>query len=117
MKLSDQVVSLEIAKRLCELGVKQDSLFLWYGENGKYGISYTRGKKLKDSITYSAFTCSELGNMLPLWWDIGKRDEKDYICRFYSKNTDRTDSAFDENQATALAKMLIWLIEKGYMKV
>ena len=29
MKLEDQVCSLELAKKLKELGVKQDSLFYW----------------------------------------------------------------------------------------
>ena len=31
MKLEQQVVSLELAKKLKELGVKQDSLFYWWG--------------------------------------------------------------------------------------
>lgn len=37
MKLEQQVVSLELAKQLKELGVKQDSLFYWDTdyENGR----------------------------------------------------------------------------------
>ena len=35
MKLEDQVVSLELAKKLKELGVKQESLFYW----GYYQVS------------------------------------------------------------------------------
>lgn len=30
MELKDQVVSLELARKLKELGVKQESLYSWY---------------------------------------------------------------------------------------
>lgn len=37
MKLEDQCVSLEIAKKLKEVGVKQESLFCWwFASNKKY---------------------------------------------------------------------------------
>ena len=34
MKLEDQVCSLELSKRLKELGVKQDSLWYWNAKEG-----------------------------------------------------------------------------------
>jgi hypothetical protein len=37
MKLEDQVCSLELAKRLQELGVKRESLFYWHEEQGHKG--------------------------------------------------------------------------------
>src|ERR1700689_4384174 len=66
MKLESQVCSLELSKRLKELGFKQESLFYWYNTKGDerfYGIAYTKGSKLKN--TFSAFTVAELGEMLP----------------------------------------------------
>jgi len=80
MKLEDQVVSLDLAKRLKELGVKQESLWWWhdYGKLekpindknflGKYNGWYSTNKRENDRINtykYSAFTVAELGEMLP----------------------------------------------------
>jgi hypothetical protein len=68
MKLKDQVCSLEPAKKLKELGVKQDSLFWWTTDNLNFVDdkctwwieptveSYTR--------RISAFTVAELGEYL-----------------------------------------------------
>jgi len=93
MKLEQQVCSLELAKKLKELGVKQESLFYWqrYTEK-KTGIEEwdlaLRGKHTRDNAwscltgnyhdgrqwishwvekdeEYSAFTVAELGEMLP----------------------------------------------------
>jgi hypothetical protein len=71
--LEKQVVSLELAKRLKELGVKQESLFFWMSikdDDGKdcwavkYGPLETfYGIPVDENI--SAFTVAELGEMLP----------------------------------------------------
>lgn len=83
MYLQNQVCSLELSKRLKELGVLQDSLFYWFQfRNESSSIehwenTYTdlirKGEKrkynerdyLKDKIYYSAFTAAELGEILP----------------------------------------------------
>ncbi len=60
MNLEQQVVNLELARRLKALNVKQESLFNWlegiivYGHCGHKGNDYV-----------SAFTVAELGEMLP----------------------------------------------------
>ncbi len=69
MKLEQQVVSLELAKKLKELGVKQESLFWWTTNN----LNFTDEKctwwiePTVESYTrrISAFTVAELGEMLP----------------------------------------------------
>lgn len=90
MKLEDQVCSLELSKRLKELGVKQESLFYWgisefetdkpeitlYRSQGEldsdkdisklFGVwSYSDVEIGSFKDTHSAFTVAELGEMLP----------------------------------------------------
>lgn len=86
MKLEEQVTSLELAKRLKELGVKQESIFYWeestelathlkekviqlawndVAVTGRlwYGTEHPWQNEIWNS--YSAFTVAELGEMLP----------------------------------------------------
>lgn len=83
MKLEDQVCSLELAKRLKELGVKQESHFYWNElmpttiditpKNSPTMVHRTNFEKkifnkiltIKTESGYSAFTVAELGEMLP----------------------------------------------------
>lgn len=127
MKLEDQVCSLEFAKRLKELGVKQNSYFYW-------STPWPRGSQWLDEKnsdyrlveasnpdSCSAFTVAELGEMLPnykTWkWEFGKGhrntgwhgdrvDSCGIDYELFSQKTARTE-------AEARAKMLIYLIEQG----
>jgi len=71
MELQKQVVSLELAKKLKELGFKQESLFAWLfnekqnkfiivGHSTEVSNNFYVGKEL-----ISAYTVAELGEMLP----------------------------------------------------
>lgn len=69
MKIEDQVCSLELAKKLRELGVTQNSLWYWV----KYGDEYIvisdekliiHGGTPANNNVFSAFTVAELGEML-----------------------------------------------------
>ena len=68
MKLENQIVSLELAKRLKELGCKQDSIFKWHSKlDGKGNRVYTEIVYLpikQMEQDYSAFTVAELLNVL-----------------------------------------------------
>jgi hypothetical protein len=69
MKLENQVCSLELAKQLKELGVKQESLYFWCQQEGQNPgiIPKAKAKRIlswhKEIV--SAFTVAELGEMLP----------------------------------------------------
>ena len=75
MELSQQVVNLELSKRLKELGVKQESLFQWieefdnefkiYPSSPHFPHPDWRHINTIDYYSYSAFTASELLEMLP----------------------------------------------------
>lgn len=149
MKIEDQVTSLDISKRLKELRVKQDSLFeyrlLHIGEEmvwSKPILVGTIPKKLGTAdVGYgelSAFTSSELGEMLPQFvTKKGKNENRgEYWERTFTLHTykersvtflryvraqeDGAMSKYDYsdflhstsgNEQDARAKMLIYLIE------
>lgn len=71
MNLPHLVTSLELSKRLKELGVKQDSLFYWNevkDPGGRWSwVIETKPMSMKgaDGNSFSAYTAGELGEMLP----------------------------------------------------
>lgn len=73
MKLEDQVTSLEISKKLKELGVKQESEFYWVVTlTTEYHLSWYPNGELPKALQqrndcYSAFTVAELGVLLPAY--------------------------------------------------
>lgn len=125
MDLEKQVVSLELAKNLKELGVKQESLFDWMEIDDNDWI--IMAKKYPERISenediISAFTVSELGEMLPKRI-LGKRTyyhiysshwENGWLIDARSPrqgfNTSKHRKVAD-TEADARAKMLIYLLK------
>jgi len=160
MKLEQQVTSLELSKKLKELGVKQDSLFYWVDKfplvtiepiivDVKKFDNYYEGKTedfaraLKNNI-YSAFTVAELGNLMPkeiedtnseglkrlFFFDTWKCNSGFlWRCAYsYYENMNRANTRIEylkgvdgdigaETEADCRAKMLIWLVENGYLQL
>jgi len=123
MNIDDQIVSLELAKKLKELGIEQDSLWRWCIHNngvvGCYaGISRKVHSLSEVKEEYSAFTVAELGEILTNIhgrWSSGTLNEPDtddrYICEWY----DRYGVEYwkcGKTEAEARAKAIIWLKEK-----
>jgi len=126
MKLEQQVVSLELAKQLKELGVKQESLWWWrLYSDGTGGMDwhlelYNNKDKDKAYDEISAYTVAELGEMLPYklddYWYSANNGSKELWCCWnkhsvYNHAWEDTSNA--NTEANARAKMLIWLIENG----
>jgi hypothetical protein len=65
MPLEKQVVSLELAKKLKELGVEQESYFMWKHSESYYIVATNSRYGFGNGIVASAFTVAELGQMLP----------------------------------------------------
>ena len=140
MELSKQVCSLDLAKRLKELGVKQESLYyLWtdsFGVNKNSAIAMT---ELRDHTPhnpqggwqyFSAFTVAELGEILPVsvqmneethWLEIGKTEFK-WQCGYtyhhegtigWGRVNDSVHHAVGKanTEVDARAKMLCYLLE------
>lgn len=133
MKLENQVASLELAKRLKELGVKQESLWYWlkaYSDD-RYHVVLEGGFNKFNKDDYSAFTVAELGEMLPNTIDINETETTKWHGSTYSNlhtiallELHKGDieysaigmkryfcSVSGDTEADARAKMLIYLIE------
>lgn len=130
MKLEEQVVSLELAKKLNELGFKQDSLFYWAdNEDGEWILCLNwKNKESDDPIVYigrelnenedggyySAFTVAELGEMLPgILIQTARDREYEYNKKWFCLGVIDNKDCQAETEADARAKMLIYLRENS----
>lgn len=123
MKLEDQVVSLELAKRLKELGVKQISHFTWaefYNKSStvpdqllhelldeeKYEELHER-TYIWEIRSCAAFSVAELGELLPQGYHSTRPNGYQWVC--FSDKHDNGQSG--KTEADCRAYMLIHLIE------
>ena len=118
MKLEQQVCSLELAKRLKELGVPQESLFWWMG------VRIYPESEMEDfepppywgeDDYCSAFTVAELGEMLPEFIHSFKYPDG-FVCEsndmeHFPPGKNHLETIAD-TEANARATMLIYLLEK-----
>lgn len=78
MNISDQVLSISLSKKLKELGIKQDSLFYWFDMETHHYLfckeyeQYSKHVNLDINNGFSAFTVSELGQLLPTVLNISR---------------------------------------------
>jgi len=119
MKLEDQVCSLDLAKKLKELGVKQESYFTWYQGIGGVWYLGDPAESMNNAVEIghttapqfnfvAAFTVAELGEMLPLnHYTMRNQWEQWTPC-----NDERAlPSESAPTEADTRAKMLIYLLE------
>ena len=123
MELKEQVISVANAKRLKELGVKQDSLFYWViSLTTNYHISYTEGDKSllpqDRNDFYAAFTVAELGELLPLCymsWATPQTGKMKWWCHrmeTHAVTHEVTEICTALTEADVRAAMLIYLLEQ-----
>lgn len=123
MKLEIQVASLELSKKLKNLGVKQESYFVYVKNPADLYILYVDDHGWdKSRKVYSAFTVAELGEMLPVgtksihidtWYDsLPVQANKNWMCTMPVQRVGRkTHIVYALTEADARAKMLIYLLE------
>lgn len=123
MKLEDQVCSLDLAKRLKELGVKQESLFVWchQADVNDYGIFSSHQSEPGWDLICSAFTVAELGEMLPLKFATSREKnggQFEYAVVSWGMNLPiKHECKYAATEADARAKMLIYLIENKLVTI
>lgn len=129
---------LKYAKKLDELGVKQESLWYWAKPDLRGFVNRKRDEiwaiqnngclYWRGAAVYSAFTVAELGESLPnsiyykdCWYYYREYKNqargKEYSLVQYRSNGDTVLHDANDTQANARAKMRIWLIEKGITKI
>ncbi len=121
MKLEQQVCSLDLAKHLKELGVKQESIYHWFISGTKepslVGHTQPATEWFDGEIGYiSAFSVAELGEMLgerePAYFEDGEWKNTGY----YDLPEGRVKIVAD-TEADARAKMLIYLLENKLITI
>lgn len=127
MKLQDQVTSLEISKKLKELGVKQQSYFVWC-QYSPSAPPWTPKQALsingdlddwayeQSTDKWSAFTASELGEMLPEGFSSIKEFGQ-WKCFHNRFNSKITEFRIGNTEADARGKMLVYLIENKLIDI
>jgi len=117
VKLEEQLISLELAKKLKELGVPQNSIYHWTAHNSRGGqFRIHRGKlgPFRNSMKYwSAFTVAELGEMLiPRHINVKKIGNIWYVSIF------GIDKDFEgSSEADCRGKILIFLLDNKLMEI
>jgi hypothetical protein len=118
MTLEQQVVSLELARKLKELGMKQESLFYWLDMRDSNWKSWILDNATPEQLRLfpeqyvSAFTVAELGEINKATAECAwNEQEQEWIV--YKENGARLDTA--NTEADARAKMLIYLLENKLM--
>lgn len=118
MKVEEQVCSLNLAKRLKELNVKQDSYFFYeyYSMSAYMIVDNQHIHSYEGVIYYSAFTVAELGMMLPAVNPSSRSKDGTgwYMNVIYP--IEKWNQMYPcETEADARASMLIYLLENGLL--
>lgn len=126
MEISKQVCSLELAQKLKELGVKQESYFHWkHNTESPEGpidqwvlVDYGGSFFSKSYYHVSAFSVAELGEMLPNNTTVVKNADR-YFPQNFRLGITRPDLHHldDDTEADVRAKMLIYLIENKLITI
>lgn len=110
-----QVSNLELAKKLKELGCKQESLYYWHTIGGY--VEVVRAEIVSQRVA-SAFTVAELGKMLPEQCHSGKTTSGTvamnnglWVSIFFDESKYPHKKEYADTEADARAKMLIYLLE------
>jgi hypothetical protein len=121
MKLQEQVCRLQLAKKLKELGVKQDSLFYWSTQDNKtFFLDYPETYPVdahypRPEIICSAFTVAELGEFLPIGFETYKTQNGLFQWECMAPTGRHYHRKSSESEANSRAEMLIYLIGNNLM--
>lgn len=115
MTLNQQVISLELAKKLKDLGIKQESYFHYYGSDEEIrdekGYAVSHLKNILNDYSWatkiSAFTIAELGEFIIPWFD----QEGEF------PETISPEKPSDVFSANYYAKVICYLLENNLIQL
>ena len=136
MILASLVISFEIAKNLYEFGIRNESVLYWYqekynpqpelfasGQSQKtmpWKIHISRPSKENRNVfcEYPAFTCSELGDIIPsfikkdgiMYYFRTIRHEKEWECTFQDFNDKKLTESRGKTETDARGSLLVNLL-------
>ena len=124
MRIEDQCVSLELARRLKELNLKQNSLFNWHDIDSFYPCVRHEDyiPERSGDFILSAFSVAELGEILPrllhkngvgYFLEIFKDVDENWHIKYEGYIDNKLIQIYSLNEANARAKMLIHIIENN----
>jgi hypothetical protein len=119
MKIESQVCGLELARRLKELGVEQDSDFYWCELAPNIVKPFcSLCREHRDFGSYericSAFTVAEFGEMLPPAFSSSRGADGKWMCVNEMKSSSEDGKIiFADTEADARAKMLLYTLGKS----
>jgi len=117
MKLEDQVISIKLATKLKELGVKQESVWWWNHIIQEEDLDEWMLDDFNHGSGSSAFTVAELGELLPNGLVTGRRKQWFSVTQngyiYFDDGTwfEHFSVIRGDTEANARAKALIWLKE------
>lgn len=125
--IEQHVTSLELSRRLNELGVKRErsSVFYWVRKGKEiWELVGNNGLVQFAEYYYRAYLASETGEMLPDYiYEPGQtyiftieRDCKKWCISYEKDECSLFPTMTDAMLSNALSKMLIYLIENGHVK-
>jgi len=126
MELSKQCVSFEIAKKLKELWVKQNSYFSWTEQEWYTAIEHWELRRAASwaDIIASAFTVAELWELMKTKNRIASnyvREEDDWVAFMSTWDAKKPQDYFyccnADTEADARWKLLIYLLENKLMTI
>jgi hypothetical protein len=120
--LRKQVISLKLARRLCELGLPQRSVFIWETANSNWQprCQYLEPQRSEYLHRYSAYMASEIGALLPSTVTIYKRSiGGHWECSLNASDGNQKPCVRirAHTMVDAMAKMLIYLVDQRIIKL
>jgi hypothetical protein len=121
MRLEDQVPSVELCHQLKELGMPQETMWVWYFDRVRSNAGVTEpqwqliqglGSKQFKHLEIGAPTVGELGEILPVTVcgnQMSQARVSDGWIAFYQMD----QSVSGQTEAETRAKLLIWCAENG----